>query len=336
LANIAVALSAALAQRKRTGSPGGPVSRVIARGDGWSVADVVCTSGPQDRPFEEQHSYYSIAIVVAGTFQYRSTGGREVMTPGSLLLGNEGHCYECGHEHGEGDRCVSFSYDAEYFERLAADAGVRGRRPAFRVSRLPPLQALSPLVARAGLGTVSAHLDRRGGPSDRRGGPSDRRGGPSDRRGGPSGPPEHVPWSELAIGLASRSLELAAAVRPEHTRAPVNAEASVVRAVREIDRHPDEDYALERLARLADLSPYHFLRTFERVVGVTPHQYVLRTRLRHAATRLIAEPGKIVDLALDCGFGDVSNFNRAFRTEFRMSPRALRSAISPRGARRAG
>jgi AraC family transcriptional regulator len=77
------------------------------------------------------------------------------------------------------------------------------------------------------------------------------------------------------------------------------------------------------------LSPYHFLRTFESLTGVTPHQYVLRTRLREAASRLAAETGRVLDVALDCGFGDVSNFNRAFRAEFGASPRQYR--MSARG-----
>jgi AraC family transcriptional regulator len=81
---------------------------------------------------------------------------------------------------------------------------------------------------------------------------------------------------------------------------------------------------LDSLARGAGLSPYHFLRTFERLTGSTPHQYVLRARLREAARRLTSEPGKVVDIALDCGFGDVSNFNRAFRAEFGASPRTFR------------
>jgi AraC-like DNA-binding protein len=60
------------------------------------------------------------------------------------------------------------------------------------------------------------------------------------------------------------------------------------------------------------------------VTGITPHQYVRRARLREAGMRLVAEPGKVLDLALDSGFGDVSNFNRAFRAEFGMSPIAFR------------
>jgi AraC-like DNA-binding protein len=59
-------------------------------------------------------------------------------------------------------------------------------------------------------------------------------------------------------------------------------------------------------------------------MGVTPHQYVLRARLRRAGLRLKAQRAKVLDIALDSGFGDVSNFNRAFRAEFGVSPRDYR------------
>jgi AraC family transcriptional regulator len=250
----------------------------------------VCTSGPQDRPFEERHTHFTIAIVLAGGFQYRSARGRGLMTSGSLMLGNEGDCFVCGHQHGEGDRCVSFWYAADYFERLAADAGARGRPAAFSVPRLPPLPMLSPLVARAGAGAIGAG----------------------------------VPWEELAVTLAASTVKTAAGISSNQDRFPPNTEARVARAVRAIDRYPSAPLTLGHLARQAGLSPYHFLRTFERVTGITPHQYVRRARLREAGTRLVAEPGKVLDLALDSGFGDVSNFNRAFRAEFGMSPLAFR------------
>ena len=106
--------------------------------------------------------------------------------------------------------------------------------------------------------------------------------------------------------------------------------ARVTRALRAIERHPDAGHTLQSLAREARLSPYHFLRAFQQVTGVTPHQYLLRGRLREAAVRLANEPARVLDIALDCGFGDVSNFNRAFRTEFRVSPRAFRRNRSTR------
>jgi AraC family transcriptional regulator len=107
------------------------------------VSDVLCTSGPEQRPFEERHTGVTIAIVVAGTFQYRSTARRDLMSPGSFLLGNPGDAFECAHDHGTGDRCVSFHYTPAYFET------VTGARPRFQPQRLPPLRASAPIVARA-------------------------------------------------------------------------------------------------------------------------------------------------------------------------------------------
>jgi AraC-like DNA-binding protein len=295
LAEIAVDLEHALVRRREDGTPGRTSPRVIARGEGWTVADVVCTCSPSDHSFEERHPCYTVAIVLAGSFQYRTPAGRELMTPGSLMLGNHGQCFECGHQHGEGDRCVSFWYRPDYFERLAADAGARGSDARFRVPRLPPSRPLSPLAARAGAGAA-----------------------------GGAG----VPWEELAVTLAGGAVKLAAGMSSRHNGLPLNSEARVTRAVRAIDRDPGAALGLAQLAREAGLSPYHFLRTFRSLTGITPHQYVLRARLRDAAWRLAAGTEKVLDVAFDSGFGDVSNFNRAFRGEFGVSPRVFR-----RGAR---
>jgi len=51
LAKIALDLQQALARRKREGKPASTTPRIIAEGDGWSVADVVCTCGAHDRPY---------------------------------------------------------------------------------------------------------------------------------------------------------------------------------------------------------------------------------------------------------------------------------------------
>ena len=291
MAKLAAALERALAHRHELGTAGHTTPRIIAEADGWTVADVVCTCGPRDRPFEEQHRRYAIAVVVAGTFQYRSSDGGGLMTPGSMMLGNSGQCFECGHEHGEGDRCVAFWYEPDYFAEIAAGAGLRGASLRFEAPRLPPLRSLAPLVGRA----AEAAVEWTG-----------------------------VPMEELAVRLAASAVTLAARGSSSSRGAPPNAEARVTRAIRGIERHPDTSLTLTGLARQAGLSPYHFLRTFERLTGVTPHQFVLRTRLREAAIRLRTGRATILDVALESGFGDVSNFNRAFRGEFGVSPRAYR------------
>jgi AraC-like DNA-binding protein len=263
-------------------------SHVVAKGDAWAVSDVVCAAGPHDRPFEERHTGPTIAIVIGGTFQYRSRNGCELMTPGSLLLGSAGQAFECGHQHDTGDRCISFSYSQEFFERLAADMGAGTAGPAFKTLRLPPVRFLSPWIARA-----SAALAGSAG----------------------------IDWEELTVQLARQALRLDRGLPPVQAEPEPSAIARVTRAVRIIERHPEAGHRLGSLAREARLSPYHFLRTFERLTGVTPHQYLLRVRLKQAAIRIETESTRILDIALDCGFGDVSNFTRTFRAEFGVSPR---------------
>jgi AraC family transcriptional regulator len=189
---------------------------------------------------------------------------------------------------------VSFWYSPEYFERLAADSGAQSSSLRFPVPRVPPLRPLSPLVARAAAGAL----------------------GSAD-----------VAWEELGMRLAVSALGLATGLSPDRNAAPRNAEARVTRTVRTIDADPHERLTLQVLASEARLSPYHFLRTFERLTGVTPHQYVLRARLRKAALQLVGGSESVIDAALACGFGDISNFNRAFRAEFGVSPRVFRRTL---------
>jgi len=264
----------------------------LASGDEWTISEVVCDAGPMDKPFEEQHSKTSIGVVVNGTFKYRCSAGCELMTPGSLLLGNKGDYFCCGHEHGKGDRCVAFSYNPDFFEQIACDAGVFKAR--FHVPRLPPIRVMAPLVARA---VAFQALE------------------------------PAVDGEELAMQMAAQVIQIARGVPPSRSAgAEPGALARVSRVVRMIDHDSEAPHDLRSLAKFARLSPYHFLRTFEALTGTTPHQYLLRMRLRRAAFRLRTESAKILDIAIGCGFGDVSNFNRSFRAEFGMSPRAYRAA----------
>ena len=99
----------------------------LAQGDGWSVREVVCRAGPSDRPFEERHDGFSMSAVVDGSFTYRSGAGHGLLYPGSLLLGNHGQCFECGHAHGNGDRCVSLNLGEDLFGEIAAGAASASR-----------------------------------------------------------------------------------------------------------------------------------------------------------------------------------------------------------------
>ncbi|MEQ8250237.1 MAG: AraC family transcriptional regulator [Oceanibaculum nanhaiense] len=120
----------------------------LAEGSGWSVSDVICRCGPEDKPYEEQHGPAVIAAVLSGNFVYRSDRGSTLMAAGSLMLGNEGACYSCGHEHGAGDRCLAFHFAPEFMAEVAG-ALPDVKHIDFPQHRLPPVTALSPLFAAA-------------------------------------------------------------------------------------------------------------------------------------------------------------------------------------------
>jgi AraC-like DNA-binding protein len=291
LAKIAVRLSEDRSPETGTDATFRPPDRrQLASGEGWTVSDVVCTSGPLDPPFEEQHSKTCVGIVMSGTFQYRTSTGRELMLPGSLLLGNAGDCFTCGHEHGIGDHCISFFYTQEFCESFRANAGLIKSR--FKSPRVAPARSLSPLISRASELLAGA---------------------------------DQAAFEELGILVLAQAIQAEPGVVPRPSEPESSSLSRVTRVVRMIENDSEIPQDLKSLAGIARLSSYHFLRMFEGITGTTPHQYILRLRLRRAAARLREKPTKISDIALGSGFGDISNFNRTFRAEFGMSPRAYRS-----------
>ena len=285
-------LAVALRRKAEAGVPGSSEERILAGGDGWRVVDIVCTSGPRDRPFEERPRSTSISLVLSGTFAYRSDGGASLLSAGSWLLVNAEQTYECSHQHGEGDRCLSFQFEPELFERLARDAGTS--RARFEHHRLPPLRRFAPLTARA-----AAALEQRDS------------------------------FEEIA-------LELTGAVIPGagETRAEASARngdpGRIAPVLRRLESDFEAPHSLSELARSAGLSPYHFLRIFRRVTGITPHQWLLRARLRKAAQLLVTTGEAVTGIALDVGFEDLSNFIRSFRAEFGVAPRQYRAGACRR------
>jgi AraC-like DNA-binding protein len=93
-----------------------------------------------------------------------------------------------------------------------------------------------------------------------------------------------------------------------------------------LDANSHREIELEDVADQAGLSPFHFLRLFSSVLGVTPHQYLVRSRLRHAARLLTDDNKAVTDIAYDVGFGDLSNFVRTFHRAAGVSPLKFRQA----------
>jgi AraC-like DNA-binding protein len=134
----------------------------------------------------------------------------------------------------------------------------------------------------------------------------------------------HLALDEAALLLAHRAASLAGE-KPREVRAGGRDRRRAIEAAAWMDAHCDEDLDLSRAAALFDLSPFHFLRVFARVVGVTPHQYVMRCRIRRAARTLAMSDRSVTEVALSCGFNDLANFTRAFRRAAGTTPTSFRN-----------
>lgn len=92
-----------------------------------------------------------------------------------------------------------------------------------------------------------------------------------------------------------------------------------------IEAHLDQPLTLARLAEQVSLSPWHFARLFRTSFGEPPHGFVMRRRLEVAQRKLLARDDKILAIALESGFGDQSQFTRAFRRQFGLTPGQYRN-----------
>ena len=266
-------------------------NRTLAAGDGWSMREIVCRAGPSDRPFEERHDGFSVSAVLEGSFTYRSDAGHGLLYPGALLLGNNGSCFECGHAHGVGDRCVSLNVHEDEFSEVAAASASFSR---FRFSRpsLPPSPGALPVVAQ--MEALSC--------------------APSSLRS-----------DELALRIIERVIGMTGDRQTQ--AAPTGRETRrVVEAIRLVEADTARPLELKALAAAAGLSKYHFLRVFRRLTGVTPHRYLISARLRRAALALASSRRPVIAVALDAGFGDLSTFNKTFRAVFGLTPTQYRAS----------
>ncbi|HEX3129730.1 MAG TPA: AraC family transcriptional regulator [Thermoanaerobaculia bacterium] len=252
-----------------------------------SVFDYRCEMGPGDTPFVELHEGFSVSYVRKGSFGYRSRGASSELVAGSLLVGHPGEEYMCTHDHVHGDECLSFFLAPDLVESIG------GRTDLWRTGCVPPL---SELMVLGELGQAAAE-------------------------GG-----SEVGLDEVGLLLAARFVGVVSG-RPAD-RPPVTARnrGRAVEAALRIDEGSSEPLDLETVASEAGLSPYHFLRLFAGVLGVTPHQYLIRSRLRRAARLLADDTRPVTDVAFDVGFGDLSNFVRTFHRAAGVSPGAFRKA----------
>jgi AraC family transcriptional regulator len=94
-----------------------------------------------------------------------------------------------------------------------------------------------------------------------------------------------------------------------------------------LNAHLCQNVQLSELARLVEMSPFHFLRLFRDSSGLTPHQYLVHRRVEVARSMLVHGDLSLADVAHRVGFADQSHFTRHFRRLTGAPPGQLRRAI---------
>jgi AraC-like DNA-binding protein len=252
-----------------------------------TVSDFRCSAVSGEKPFVEQHRCHSISYVRKGSFGYANRGQSHELVVGSFLIGFPGGEFVCTHDHVCGDECLSFFFEPDLVENIG------DRTDAWQVGAVPPL---SELMVVGELAQAAAD-------------------GRSD-----------ISLDEVGCLLASRLVGVVSGRTQSPAKVSARDRRRAVEAALWIDAHSERPIELNDAAAQAGVSPFHFLRSFASVLGVTPHQYLVRSRLRHAA-RLLTEDNKAVtDIAYDVGFNDLSNFVRSFHRAAGVSPLKFRQA----------
>jgi len=275
-----------------------------------TVTDYRCTAGPGDAPFVEVHGAYSVSFVTHGSFGCRARGRSHELVSGAVLVGSPGDEYLCTHEHTVGDRCLSFALAPEVVDSL-------GGTPAlWHAGALPPVAELGVLGELA----LAARHDE------------------SDLGLDEAGLLFAARFVELVGGRPAGAPRAGSAPAPRTSLTSLTSRTSRTPSSRDrrraidaalfIDERASDPLDLDAVASRVELGVFHFLRLFASVVGVTPHQYLVRCRLRRAANLLAEGDRPITDVALECGFGDLSNFVRTFHRAAGVSPGAFRRAAS--------
>lgn len=88
-----------------------------------------------------------------------------------------------------------------------------------------------------------------------------------------------------------------------------------------IDKHFNEEITLEDLSRAASYSKYHTVLIFKELTGRTPFEAIRAIRLTKAAQALQDSDNKVIDVALDNGFGSHDGFTKAFVRQFDITPK---------------
>jgi AraC-like DNA-binding protein len=239
------------------------------------------------------HEGFAIGVVEDGAQAFRYRGATHTTPPGGIILVNPGEAHT-GHAADELGYTYRMLYpDAKLLRRAASElAGGQGDVPFFP----------APVVHDGRLAGLIREL--------------------------------HVTLESSNSTLERESLLLwtlaqLVARHADSRRAarPVGKEHAAIRRAREyLEAHHAENVSLERLSRVANLSPFHLLRVFRDETGLPPHAYVIGVRVARAKD-LLVRGLPIARVAAETGFVDQSHFTKSFKRLWGYTPGEYAKAL---------
>lgn len=99
---------------------------------------------------------------------------------------------------------------------------------------------------------------------------------------------------------------------------------AIQKTLETIEEHIGETIEIEELAKTAALSPFYYQRLFSRLVKKPVREYIKLRRLARACGELKEKKNRILDVAVEYGFGSHEAFTRAFKEAYGMTPEQYR------------
>ena len=243
------------------------------------------------------HDFYEVYFFLSGSVQYNIENRSYLLTPGDVLLISpmELHQPMFGAEHKVYERIVLW-VDKQFLESFSLPG--QEFTDCFDTTRPDHTNLLRPEgVARQFLEFLLTQLLAEQESTDRY--------------------QEISSMSYLAQVLIA--LNRLAVLAPRQESVPVSSSA-VYNVLGYINEHYSEDLTLDKLAAQFFISKYHLSREFQRLVGTSVHRYIVQKRLV-MAKQMLSEGKPSSEVYQHCGFGDYSNFYRAFKAEYQISPK---------------
>lgn len=235
------------------------------------------------------HDHYVVGIILDGVETFWYQGETHVAEQGSIVLINPGEVHTGSAGQGTHWRYRALYPPAELLKQAAEECGLPD-------SYLPDFRR--PVVYDPGIWEMlrRSHVAF----EDR-----DNLAGQSYLRAG-------------LVRLVSRHSSLSSPMRPVS-----HLDSDIDRVVEFMQSHYADDLTLEKLADIAMLSRYHFLRVFQRKTGLPPHQHLLQIRVMKARD-LLRGGASVGQAALETGFVDQSHLTKCFKRVYGITPGAYR------------